>query len=236
MTAATLIMPYYDNPTMLREHYKLIRSFPASIRELLSVVIVDDGSPDAPAFAEDLDGVALTIYRVTNDIRWFQHGARNIGVHHCPTKLMLLTDIDHLCPKETWEFLLLKPRKDDPNRIFVFPRVSAPDLSPYKPHPNSYFMSTEVFNRAGGYDERFKGYYGTDSDLRHRLERINGFTECPKPLIRVPREVVPDASTTRYVRKAPEDQGIIKRIRQERAALPGWRPLRLTEPYTQVFP
>ena len=56
-------------------------------------------------------------------------------------------------------------------------------------------------------------------------------------LVRVPREVIPDASTTTYQRKgAPEDLGAIKRIKAEREVDPHWIPLTLSFPYRRIYP
>jgi glycosyltransferase involved in cell wall biosynthesis len=235
-TQATLVMPYYDNPLMLREQFLSIRRLPDKIKELLRIIIVDDGSPSAPATAEkdETGGVPLEIYRIKNDIRWNQHGARNVGMHHTTTAWNVLTDMDHMVPEATWEKLVLRDRKVG-RKFYMFNRVSAPDMSPYKWHPNSYFLTKELFDAAGGYDERFAGFYGTDSDLRHRLEKFGHRVDLTEVLIRVPREVVPDASTTRYQRKAPEDAGALKRVRAWRAQNPGWRPLRLQQPYERVL-
>jgi hypothetical protein len=53
------------------------------------------------------------------------------------------------------------------------------------------------------------------------------------PLIRYPREVIPDASTTTYGRKEPQDVENVQRIRRERERLEAWYPLRVTFPWTR---
>jgi len=106
-------------------------------------------------------------------------------------------------------------------------------MEPYKKHPNSYLMHRDLWKQTGGYDERFAGYYGTDSDYKHRVLRYAEIVDLKEPIIRVPREVVPDASTTRYDRKAPEDKSI-RRIRNDRNETPGWRPVTLSFPYHRV--
>ncbi len=50
-------------------------------------------------------------------------------------------------------------------------RVDAPNLTPYKPHPNTWLLTTDLFYRIGGYDERFSGFYGTDGEFRNRVQR-----------------------------------------------------------------
>jgi hypothetical protein len=145
MTPTTLVMAYYENAGMLRQQFASIRALPAKLRDLLHVVIVDDGSPHYPAVPEDI-GCGLQIWRIGVDIRWNQDAARNIGVHHAETEWLLLTDMDHVVPEATWERLLL--RKYDGGTPIGFARVSAPEMLPYKPHPNSWFLTRGLFERA----------------------------------------------------------------------------------------
>jgi glycosyltransferase involved in cell wall biosynthesis len=223
-------MAYYENSSMLAKQYQLIRELPLDIRQHLEVVVVDDGSPENPARLDDI-GCDLQVYRIEVDVRWNQDAARNIGATHAKHEWLLLTDMDHMVPTKTWE-QIMKARLHE-TIAYQFARVSAPRMEPYKKHPNSYLMHRKIWNASGGYDERFAGYYGTDSDFKHRVIRYAEIVDLKEPIIRVPREVVPDASTTRYDRKAPEDKSI-RRIRTERNETPGWRPLNLTFPYHRV--
>jgi glycosyltransferase involved in cell wall biosynthesis len=226
----SLVMAYYENSSMLAKQYQLIRELPLDIRQHLEVVVVDDGSPENPARLDDI-GCDLQVYRIEVDVRWNQDAARNIGATHAKHEWLLLTDMDHMVPTKTWE-QIMKARLHE-TIAYQFARVSAPRMEPYKKHPNSYLMHRKIWNASGGYDERFAGYYGTDSDFKHRVIRYAEIVDLKEPIIRVPREVVPDASTTRYDRKAPEDKSI-RRIRTERNETPGWRPLNLTFPYHRV--
>lgn len=105
-------------------------------------------------------------------------------------------------------------------------------LTPYKAHPNTWLMTRQMFDRIGGYDERFSGFYGSDSEFRERVEHTaERVVLRPEVVIRYPREVIPDASTTTYKRKQPEDGVNVPRIKAERALIKNWRPLRVTLPY-----
>jgi len=237
MSPTTLVLAYYDNADMLRVQYDAVRALSDRLRDQLSVVVVDDGSPNRPAFAEDLDGVGLQVYRVRKDIRWNQDACRNIGVRHAETNWVLLTDMDHLPTAKLWDQVLL--REWDPHTAYTFRRVSAPDMTPYKPHPNSWLMSRRLYDEVGGYDERFAGYYGTDGDFRDRLvARATAVKQIKADLVRYPRTLVSDASTTTYLRKQPEDLPAIARIRQRRASLASedQRPLRYRFKYDRVHP
>lgn len=239
----TVVLPYYENAGMLAAQYAHFRQLPDDVRQVVNLIVVDDGSPKAPAFAPgdvktnpealaELEIETFQLYRVDVDVRWNWLTCRNIGVEKSTTQWVLLTDIDHVVPEKT--FRRITEQKLDPTNAYRFSRVDAPDLTPYKPHPNSWLMTTTLFDKIGGYDERFSGFYGTDGEFRDRV-RANAKTIIilDEPLVRYPREVIPDASTTRYLRKQPEDHAGVTRIRAQIAA-EGGRPHRLTFPFHRV--
>lgn len=238
----TLVLPYYRNPDMLARQYANIAALPADVRGALQLIVVDDGSPKTPAFppggvktaaeaVAELGIAGFQLYRVEVDVRWNWLTCRNIGVEKAKTEWVLLTDMDHLTPEDTLR--RITEHKLNPRKAYRFSRLDLPDLTPYKPHPNSWLMTRELFDKIGGYDERFSGFYGTDGEFRDRVRANAEVVMLDQPLIRVPREVVPDASTTTYLRKQPEDHDGVTRIRA-RIAAEGGRPHRLTFPYHQV--
>lgn len=237
MRRLTLCLPYYLNPGMLQRQFEWLRAMPEAVLNALAVIVVDDGSP-VPAVGEPI-GCPLKIFRVGVDIRWNQDAARNIAVHESTSTWLLLTDIDHLVPAHTF---LRALQSLDVGNVYRFSRQTLVNdrqplvLSPYKPHPNSWLMTRTMYDRIGGYDERFAGHYGTDADFRDRVVATAIKVELLKEfLIRVPREVIPDASTTTYTRKGdPFDAGAIRRIKAERAQDPAWTPRRLSFPYRWV--
>lgn len=230
----TIVLPYYINPGMLARHYAELRALPAELRAQLQLIVVDDGSPRDPAAPPAAElGLPLQIYRMRRDVRWNQDACRNVGAHHATTRWLLLTDVDHLIPQKTLAALVAGAF--DQAVVYRFARLSEPDLKPYKPHPNSWFLTRKLYERIGGYDERFAGYYGTDADFRDRAAAVARIEQLALPIVRVPREVTPDASTTTFGRKEPQDQEMIPRIRRERNKVKGWRPLRLTFAYDRVF-
>lgn len=235
----TLIFPYYDNPGMLLQQLQNLRSWPEELRAHWSLIVVDDCSPSSPAApvfeewsAKYKRPLPTSLYRIKVDVRWNWIACRNLAVHQCATEFFLMTDIDHLVPAETAE--ALSTTYHNPVTAFRFSRVSAPDMSPYKPHPNSWFMSKTLFDKVGGYDERFSGGYGTDKEFWNRVElHSRRVVMLDEHLIRVGREVVPDASTTRYERKTREDAERKAKVKAAIALDPV--PKRLTFPWEQVF-
>ena len=231
----SLIMAYYENPTMLQIHYDHIKKLPASIRGQMYLVIVDDGSPVesvAKPPSEDLGICGFQLYRMDQDIRWNQDACRNIGARHAETEWMILTDMDHVVPVETW--VQLTGRSWCRDVAYTFGRKMMPDMKDYKAHPNSWFMSKRLYDEMGGYDERFAGIYGTDGDFAERLRKVAPVKGLKVPLICYPRSVVPDASTTTYLRKQPEDDAGKRRVKEQRAKEKNKKPKRYLFPYHRV--
>lgn len=236
MKALTLIMPYYDNPTMLEEQQSQWAKYPPELRARLHVILVDDGSPRWPALpavrqpVEALGLASFRLYRCLVDVRWNWLFCRNLGVSEASTDWIFMTDIDHVMPTKTLGRLL--EEKLDPEKAYRMSRVDAPDKTPYKPHPNTWLMTRALFDKIGGYDERFSGFYGTDGEFRNRVrDNSSDIVILPHVMVRYPREVIADASTTTYGRKEVQDRTNVRRIVMERREIPDWRPLRLTFPY-----
>jgi hypothetical protein len=228
----TLVMAYYENSGQLQRQYDLLRTMPDEVKQNVHLIVVDDCSEQKPAHRAKT-GMPSTVFRIKPPkVPWNQDTARNIGAHEATTKWLLLTDMDHMIPRETWTSLVNAPL--DEGKVYKFSRVSAPDNEPYKPHPNTWMMTKDLYWRAGGYDERFAGYYGTDADFRDRVRELGEVILRSDVVVRVGREVVPDASTTQFDRKTPEGTANLRRIKNERNAIPGWRPVNMSYPYERV--
>jgi hypothetical protein len=119
----------------------------------------------------------------------------------------------------------------DPGVIYGFRRYDAKSDGAIEipPHPNSWLMTRAMFWKVGGYDETLSGHYGTDGDWRRRCAKAAPIKILRDVLLRY--EYVEDSSTTRYLRKQPED-AVVKRLVQARGH--GWRPKTLSFPYHEV--
>lgn len=234
----TLVLPYYENPTMLALQLERILSYETDVLRHMRLIVVDDGSPAHPAPIPASDSLLAEMaqyFRIEVDVRWNWIAARNIGHHHAATEWVLFTDIDHLLPEETARRIIFG--KLGPENIYRFSRVNYPAGDAYKPHPNTWLMTRAMFDRVGGYDERFSGFYGTDGMFRDRCEAAaNKVKMLPEVMERVDREVIPDASTTTYERKAKQDRENVPRIRAEVLASGDLKPKRLSFPYHRTFP
>ena len=214
MHRLTLCMAYYMNQGMLDEHLRRLEALPQAVKDELCVNVCDDGSPNGEAQGRAI-GCPLRIFRIDVDVRWNQDAARNICADAASTPWLLLTDIDHLVPQETFEAILLN--KLNKNQVYRFQRTTLEadrTETLYKPHPNSWLMTRSDYWQIGGYDERFAGLYGTDADFRDRVARFP-IVMLPERLIRVPRSTIADASTTTYQRKQPVDDVGIPRNPKE---------------------
>lgn len=225
----TLIMPYYENPRFLARQRAHWASYPPELAEWLSIIVIDDGSPNSPALnvpGDVPDVRSLGIFRIDVDVRWNWLAARNIGFHEAADGWCLVTDMDHMVPGETLRACIYG--QHDPRIAYAFSRVEHTGAS-VAPHSASFFLTRERFWQTGGYDEALSGYYGTDGDFRRRLMASGPIAVLPDLLIR--HEYVEDSSTTRYKRKQPED-AVVRRLIAARR--PGWRPKVLSFPYQEV--
>lgn len=239
MNKVTLCLAYYNNNNMFLRQLEYIDNLPVRLQQNISMIVVDDCSPNGSAsgLIEGLNYRApkLKIFRMLVDIPWNQDACRNLAVDQADAGWVLLTDMDHIVSRKVWERVI--EGKLDEKLVYKFGRVSEPAMEPYKQHPNSWLMTKKTFDRAGGYDERFRGWYGTDGDFRNHVMEVARIVNLKEPLIRVPREVTPDASTTTLERRSEKNAAALDRIKRGRAALPELerRPLRNQTPWARVL-
>lgn len=250
MSTLSLCMPYYQNPGMLLEQFRVWADYPEDLKPHLEVVLVDDGSPPALAassVARPCGLPALRLYRVLVDLPWHQHGARNLAAKEATGPWLLLTDMDHVLPADSLRALFQVLASAGARDVCTFHRLDAPHLRPtrnergeLKPHVNSFALRKDHFWALGGYDEDCVGY-GTDGYFRNRMKtRSNRRHLGGVPLIRYAREVVPDASGSapglgprefrNAGRRSAETQAALRRKR-----LTGAGPTVLAFPWERVL-
>jgi len=198
----TICLPFYLNQGMLEHQLVHFQAMGKSAKKHVRLIVVDDGSP-TPAkvvHPEKLD-FHFSLFRMGVDVPWNQDACRNLAVAQAKTDWVLLTDMDHVVPENTLTRCTEGPL--DATCVYTFARVTAPAMEPYKPHPNSWLMTREMYDRIGGYDERYAGIYGTDGIFSSAVARhARKVLALKEPLIRCPREYIPDASTTTLTRKS----------------------------------
>lgn len=247
----TIVFPHFCNLGMLAEQQRVWADYPKDLRSRLHVIVVDDCSPDGAQPSREsvtVSGLAsFRICRLLKKQRWNWLACRNLGAKLATTDWLLLTDIDHVVPASTLSRLLDGPL--DPSEVYRFKRVTAGSLWPYdpaaqpayKPHNDTWCLPRAMFfdPRVFGYDERLSGCYGTSAEFKDRLVSVALVQVLlNESIVRYPREVIPDASTdpSVYTRKNdPENDAELRRRKDERAQVDGWKPLHGLTPFEEVY-
>jgi glycosyltransferase involved in cell wall biosynthesis len=203
----TLVMAYYENPSMLRLHYREWQDMDERHRAMFRVIIVDDGSPRNPAAdvirENAIHPLDIRVLRIGVDIPWNQDGARNLGMQQCKTEWALLTDMDHMLPASQLTSAMLAVHKARPGTYYMpYRKQSFNNMKIAAPHPNSYLFNVSDFWSMGGYDEDFAGVYGSDGNFRRCMQaRLAERQTGDFFLVQYRRDEIPDASTNDYGRK-----------------------------------
>lgn len=200
----TILMPYYENYNMLKMQIQYWKEYSLAIRNLLELVIVDDGSRKNPAekvlSQSDLSEFQkVSLYRIDQDKPWNHMGARNLGFHVASDGWILSTDMDQVV---SWQSMknLMKLNLDQ-NCFYRPARFYKNQL--YKRHNDTYIIHRDSFWQIGGYDEDFSGYYGGGSTLFYRQLK-NELTEVllNEDIYTLHFEgLIEDASTDRWDRQ-----------------------------------
>ena len=254
MIRLSCVFAYYRNAGMLSRQMCEWAAYPDALKSQVEMIVVDDSSPEPAIDVPRPNGLpALRIGRLA-DVSdptmppWRQDAARNRGAHDAIGDWLFLTDIDHVLPADSLRtvFALIETGRDV---VYSFQRLDAPHMIPKRdargnvhPHPNTYLMTKARYWTVGGYDEEYCGIYGTDGYWRRDLLAQSTLVQLEDvPIVRYPREVIPDASTQklladgRNAREAARDNPhVARRIQEKRAAkLPAKV---LVVPYRQQFP
>jgi hypothetical protein len=208
----TIIYPYYDSPDMFKVHQKEWAAWPEDLLKKTSFIVVDDCSPNKPAKNAVIPSTKallnFTLYFIEVNLAWNWRAARNIGAHKAESSWLFMSDIDHMIDETTFKFLhrMIPSGSLDKDRFYTFDRINFVDNSPYKDHPNTYFLHRNMYMEIGGYDEVVSGMYGMDGVFRRRLERTSrGHLRFEKEgvhIIRYRKEDVDDCAA-----KLPRKEG-----------------------------
>jgi hypothetical protein len=227
----TLVVPFYQCQRFFERQLRGWLSYPAELLAHLSVIVVDDGSPEPVRLPSWVGAVPksmlsfLRLFRIEVDVMWNWLAARNIGAHHAEDGWLLLTDMDHVVPEQTLRAVLFG--QHDPKVVYAFSRREHTG-EVIAPHSASFLMTREMFWTIGGYDETLSGVYGTDGLYRKRVAAAANIQILTDELTRY--EYVEDSSTRQFPRKTAE-MGDAKRRKLRNV---GPTPKVLSFPYHEV--
>lgn len=236
---------------MFEEQQRVWADYSPEIKAHLHVIVVDDCSPKGQRLSRKSvleTGIAsLRMHRLTVKKRWNWLACRNLGARLASTPWLILTDMDHVVPCETLTRLM---RGDlDDRSAYRFSRVTATRRWPYaaaqqplyKPHNDTWLLTKALFwsDAVGGYDERLSGCYGTSAEFTDRVTAAaRARILLPEIIVRYPREIVPDASTSPevYTRKNdPANDADLAQRKAARRLLAHWRPLHDLIPSETIY-
>lgn len=154
MEPFTIITTYYNDKQLLEEFiydFNIINQK----HQHLKLIVIDDGSTINPAdqFCKKQDNFEL--YKITKDLGFNSHGARNLGVVQSTTDWNLLIDVDY--DLKTLDLSQL-PEVLDLNTIYFF-------------SVNTFLIHRDAFMSCKGYDEDFVNIHFGDRLFTWHLKR-----------------------------------------------------------------
>lgn len=212
----TYITHFYcnqDNINSVLELLEKYAGYPQEILDQVQFIIVDDGSPisyEIPDFNLNLHWL-----RIDDDIAWNQGGARNLGVTYAKSDKILITDLDHSLPPETFAYLI---NHRNPGRDFYKIYRTNPETGEiYKGHSNLFFMSRARFMRHFGYDEEFSGGHGGEDYRFVKYHKYHGSRQryLPKKYTCYEQEVNRDKAYHSLVRDQSRNTPIDLKKKQQ---------------------
>lgn len=228
-------MAYHNNPGMLSHQYAEWRRLPLWVARETEAVICDDASVNEAFYPYQYDGPRVRIFRIPPPhVKWSHRCATNIAVRHAAYEWLLLTDIDHVVPSETLQTLIGAKLRHD--QVYTFARRNTRGAA-IKPHPDSWLIHRTMWTKLGGWDERYRGYYGQNADIWRRVRNFAGEpVPLPLDLIHYTRDDIPDASSPPDYRenKHPDKAAIMVLRKQFRRAGTFFDSHQMTVPYVGV--
>ena len=209
MDALTIVYPYYREAELLAFHCGAWHGYDDETKQRLRIIIVDDGSPDAPALPILRGmhlGIDLQLYRVNDDLGWHIGGAKNLGMHHVQTKWAFLSDIDHLLPEAGVRTILSKEVLDE-RKVYLLARALH-DGRRRRPHPETFVLTKALYWNMGGYDEDFCSMSGCGC-INAVIDRETDGREVLRDVRTLPiRGILPDPN--RDARKQERRSGAMR--------------------------
>jgi len=231
MNNVTLVLPYYNQPLILRHQLGVINTYPSGVKS----IVIDDGSKEK---ASDVfkKGDKASLYQIDIDQAWNLEGARNLGATVSETEWLIFTDIDHVLPADSAKALLNHKLSTD--KWYTFPRyrVGKADSTRNRdalhndeifgevhPHVNSYLITKTNYWNQGGCDEDYAGVIGGEAPFLRLLKDAYGESILLPKSINLQvftRDAIEDANITTLDRDTSKYAEIRRRKGDVKAVYP----------------
>lgn len=251
-----IIYPYYDNPKMLEIQVENWQRYSGDLQSRITFMLIDDCSPNHPAepIFKELRHRKL-LYRVTKNVPWAQHHARNVGAHEAKgdNPWLFMSDMDIVLTPEACNEMVEKCINgvDGAKRFHTFERSYVGNVREPKYHCNTFLVKKRNYWAINGYDVDYCGAYGGDGRFLQQLHQVapqlhHGFgskhlkshvqcTEDPITLWGYELEACEDANTREWGRKNSEFHKKYRDILSEKRAKGDERSLNpIRYPYEQI--
>lgn len=218
----TWIIPYYRNAPMLEIHIRNWERYSDEVRSRLRIFLIDDCSPvderpdELLRAAPESVRKMVRLFRILDDIKWNQHGARNLGARLARKGWLLLTDMDRVMLSADMLAMMrykLKPsRYYKPIGVRMHPTLLVQDSAkgPY----NQLLIHHDTFWLAGGYDEDYCGCYYGDRQFLEAVAKVAKFERITSArMYRYSHHIVHGANTHDLDRST--DEGVRRRKDKE---------------------
>lgn len=206
----TLNITYYNEPHFLKWWYDTAIDLVENHGLSIKLQICDDGSQRTPAtsfFEQNTPKSFMTLFRVTKDIGFNSHGARNLLMKHTYSDWNILSDIDRTYTIDTLKKVYYRAGRGALKKGNYYKFKYAKGKK--EPSLNDYVIRRDDFWLSGGYDEEFVNIHWGDRIFFESLNLFMTpvvFDDCFINYVRHARNVsFDDVETTQY----PDDNTLI---------------------------
>jgi hypothetical protein len=186
MNKITFSITYYGQVDRLQYQLEFFDKLPIKTKQNVSLQVLNDGYNDSGVFESLLelykDRIDLKGYKITTDIGFNSHGARNLLMMESETHWNMLMDIDvymdptmvtamvrnPLKEENIYVFKVAFDHPDDPND---YDHVDPKKILKFISHPNTWLITKPAFWSGGGYDIEFTGMRHGDAEFFLSLDR-----------------------------------------------------------------
>jgi len=175
-TKLTIALLYYASPAPLLRQLQQTLQYPDEIRQHITLLIIDDGSPPGLTANEYIpastNNIQIRIARITKDKAWNIGGARNLAFYLTQTRRVLLNDLDILIPTNTMQQVMTWPTVNATYNGIAHRFHRLQKDGTISKHPAVSLLDAGSYWNSGGCDEDLVGNYGfTDVHFWYRWKK-----------------------------------------------------------------